>query len=181
MRDRSGTNVVLTGFMGTGKTTVGRLVAERLGHDFVDTDVVIEERHGPIPTIFAEQGEAAFREIERNLARELAARTGIVISTGGRMMLDPANAEALGATGRVYCLVADPDEILRRVTTDPSHIERPLLAGPDPRARILELLAERTPLYRRFPQVDTGGRPPAEIADEIVALAAPSPTPSPST
>ena len=162
-------NLILTGFMGTGKTTVGRLVAERLGFAFVDTDAIIEERHGPIASIFAERGEAAFREIERGLAQELAARSGLVISTGGRFMLDEANAEVLGGTGTVCCLVAEPEEIHRRVSADRSPTERPLLTGPDPRARIVELLAERAPLYARFPQVATDGRTPSEIADEVVA------------
>ncbi|MCY4663604.1 MAG: hypothetical protein OXC00_02945, partial [Acidimicrobiaceae bacterium] len=76
-------NVVLTGFMGTGKTTVGRILAEHLGFDFVDTDAVIESRAGPIPEIFERAGEPGFRELERSVARELAGRTGLVIATGG--------------------------------------------------------------------------------------------------
>jgi shikimate kinase len=163
-------NIILTGFMGTGKTTVGRLVAERLGYTFVDTDAIIEERHGPIALIFAERGEDAFREIERGVAAELAGRSGLVVSTGGRMMLDDVNAVALGRTGTVYCLVADPDEIHRRVSSDGSLGERPLLAGPDPRGRIVELLTDRGPGYGRFPQIETGGRSPDEIADEVAQL-----------
>ena len=93
--DRSG-NVVLTGFMGTGKTTVGRLLADLLGYEFVDTDEVIEQRYGPIETIFRERGEDAFRTIEREVAGELAGADRRVISTGGRMMLDPVIAETLG-------------------------------------------------------------------------------------
>jgi len=167
VHDGGDPNIILTGFMGTGKTTVGRLLAQRLGYRFVDTDAIIEERHGPIPAIFAERGEEAFREIERGLADELAARTGQVISTGGRMMLDEANAGSLARTGSVWCLVADPDEINRRVTDDASPVERPLLAGPDRRGRIVELLAERAPLYGRFPQIETDGRSPEEVADEV--------------
>jgi shikimate kinase len=163
-------NVVLTGFMGTGKTTVGRLLAERLGFEFVDTDAIIEERHGPIGEIFAERGEDAFREIERDLARELADRHHLVISTGGRMMLDPANAEALARNGRVFCLVASPDEIHRRVVDDPSRIERPLLSVPDPLARIVELLAEREPHYRHFPQLSTDDRSPESIVAQLADL-----------
>ena len=82
-------NLILTGFMGTGKTTVGRLVARKLGREFVDTDLVIEERHGPIQEIFDRQGESAFRDIERTLAVELGQRKRLVIATGGRMLLDP--------------------------------------------------------------------------------------------
>lgn len=163
-------NIVLTGFMGTGKSTVGRLLADRLGFEFVDTDQVIEARHGPITAIFAEQGEQAFRDIERDLAAELADREGLVIATGGRMMLDHANIAALSRNGRVFCLVATPEEILARVTSDSSRIDRPLLAGPDPQTRIVELLAERSEGYRRFPQVATDGRSPEAIAADIAVL-----------
>jgi shikimate kinase len=86
-------NVVLTGFMGTGKTTVGRLLAERLGYGFVDTDALIVARHGPIAEIFAGRGEGEFRRLEAEVAAELADRTGLVIATGGRMLLDHGNAE----------------------------------------------------------------------------------------
>lgn len=161
-------NVVLTGFMGTGKSTVGRIVAARLGHDFVDTDVVIEEREGPIGTIFAERGEEAFRAIEREVAAELAERSSLVVATGGRMMLDPDNAAVLGRESRVFCLVADPETIETRVLADADRVERPLLAAPDPRRRIAELLAERESSYRRFPQIETDGRTPTDIAAEII-------------
>ena len=106
-------NIVLTGFMGTGKTTVGKKIAQQLAYDFVDTDELIQERAGKtVPEIFQEMGEVAFREMEAAVARELAGRQGIVISTGGRLMLDPDNAAALSSTGRVFCLVATPEDIL---------------------------------------------------------------------
>ena len=163
-------NVVLTGFMGTGKTTVGRVVAERLGYAFVDTDDVIVERHGPIPAIFATHGEPFFRELERDIASELAARDGLVIATGGRMLVDPANADVLAATGLVVCLTADVDTIVHRVASD-DVATRPMLAGAsDVRARISDLLAERAQAYERFVMVPTDDRMPADIADEIVGL-----------
>ena len=162
------TTIVLTGFMGTGKSTVGRRLAERLGHEFVDTDELIETRHGPIPQIFAEHGEGRFREIEREVAAELAGRDRLVVSTGGRLLLDPANADALGADALVVCLVASADELVRRLADEAEH--RPLLAGGDPRARIEELLAERRAGYARFAQVDTDGRTPDEVADAVLAL-----------
>lgn len=161
-------NVVLTGFMGTGKTTVGRLLATQLGYDFVDTDAVIEQRHGPIPAIFAERGEAAFRAIERQIAAELGAGEGLVISTGGRMLLDPDNERSLSAHGDVFCLTASIEEIWRRVSRAPA--DRPLLTGSDPRQRIVDLLAERQAGYARFRQVTTDGRRPTEIADEIAHI-----------
>jgi len=162
---RKPSNVVLTGFMGTGKSTVGRVLAIQLGYDWVDTDTVIESRHGPITEIFAANGEEAFREMERSLARELATEGGLVISTGGRMMLDPSIADLLGANGRVFCLVAGVDEVVRRVA-EPDDPDRPLLAGGHPADQIAALLAEREEGYRRFEQVVTDGR----TVEEVVAV-----------
>ena len=166
----TGRNVVLTGFMGTGKTTVGRLLAAELGFELVDTDALIEERHGPIAEIFASRGEAAFRAIEREIAAELAGRAGLVIATGGRMLLDPANTAALGAQGRVFCLVAAPEEVYARVSADGTPVERPLLAVPDPRRRIEELMAERAAGYGQFRQIPTDGRTPTDVAAAILAV-----------
>jgi len=163
--DRS-PNVVLTGFMGTGKTTVGRLLADLLGYEFVDTDELIVELHGPVDEIFRDRGEDAFRAIERDVAAELAERDRAVISTGGRMMLDPVNAATLGARARVFCLTASPETIAARVLNGPV---RPLLAGPSPIARIRQLLAEREAGYAQFEQVATDNRTAAEIADELAA------------
>lgn len=161
-------NIVLTGFMGTGKSTVGRLLAERLGRPFVDTDALIEQRHGPIPDIFAEHGEARFRELEREVAAELGARRGQVVATGGRLLLDPANEAALGATGIVVCLTASVDQLVARLADEAD--ERPLLRGGDPAARIGGLLAERAAGYGRFPQVRTDGLTPEAVADAVLAL-----------
>jgi shikimate kinase len=161
-------NLVLTGFMGTGKTTIGRILATRLDYDFVDTDELIEQRHGPIPQIFSEHGEGEFRRLEREVAAELAERDRLVISTGGRLMVDAVNAARLGATGHVVCLTASVDTILARVAADDSPIERPLLAGDDVHATIAQLLADRAEAYARFEQVDTERRTPDEIADEII-------------
>jgi len=159
-------NVILTGFMGTGKSTIGRLLAERLGYDWVDTDELIVDRHGPVAGIFAEDGEAAFRDYERSVAKELAGRRGLVVSTGGRLMLDPVNIATLGATGPVFCLTADIDTIVARATADQT--ERPLLAGPDPAARVASLLGERHEGYARFEEVSTEDRTPEEIVADLV-------------
>ncbi len=163
-------SVVLTGFMGTGKTTIGRVLAERLGYDFVDTDAIIVDRHGPITEIFAEHGEDHFRALERELAAELAERDGLVVSTGGRMLVDPVNADVFERRHVVVALTATPDTIFLRVGGDRAADTRPMLAGGDVRARIAELLAERTAAYARFHQVATDDRWPNQIADEIVAL-----------
>ncbi len=163
--------IVLTGFMGTGKSTVGRIVAERLGVPFVDTDAEIEREHGRIADIFAELGEARFRQLEREMVDELVARNErLVIATGGGMLVDPANAAKLAATGSIYTLTAEPDEIVRRVEAAGA-AERPLLDGPDASGRVRQLLADRAEVYAQFPQIATGGRRPEAIADEIIAVA----------
>ncbi len=100
--------------------------------------------------------------------RDVAARRGLVVATGGGIVLDPANVAALGATGRIICLTADPDEIVRRIMADPTAAARPLLASDDPPARVRALLAERADAYAGFVQVVTDGRRPDEIVDAIL-------------
>lgn len=162
-------NVVLTGFMGTGKTTVGRLVAELFGWSFVDTDVLMEQQHGPIPSLFEEVGEVGFRAFESDIATQVAAHRSAVIATGGGLLVDRQNAAALGKTGRIYCLVADPNEILRRLDQANTPY-RPLLGSGDRRARIVELLEQRAEPYSAFEQIHTDGRSPKDVADEIHTL-----------
>ncbi len=162
-------NIVLTGFMGTGKTTVARLLAHELGREFVDTDAMIVDRHGPIAGIFAEQGEARFREIEMELSIELAGRSGLVIASGGGMLLTSDVAERFVRSGRVFCLTAESDTILGRVVKEGAEPDRPLLAGPDAAGRVAELLAERAACYSAFEQVPTDDRSPAEVMTDIVS------------
>lgn len=163
-------NLVLTGFMGTGKTTVGHELAQKLDMEFVDTDALIESRHGPISRIFEEKGEAEFRSIEKSVAAELGDRTGLVIATGGRMVLDPDNCRALSRNGRIFCLVATPDEIYDRMANDPSRKERPLLTVEDPRQRIAELMTEREGDYARFVQITTDNAKPSVVAEMVAEL-----------
>ncbi len=162
-------NIVLVGFMGTGKSSVARALARSEALTFTDMDDVLVARAGkPIPRIFTEDGEPHFRALERHLVRELAAQAGRVIATGGGIVLNPANIADYSATGLVVCLTATVDTILARVGRDTN---RPLLAAPDKRARILELLAARQPLYDAIPcQVATDGRTVAEVAARIRAL-----------
>lgn len=160
--------MVLTGFMGTGKSTVGRLVAAELGYEWVDTDAIIESRYGPIKQIFSSDGEEAFRDLERSLAAELAMRHGLVISTGGRMMLDEDTAAVLGAGARIFCLTAGVDEVLRRVV-DQDGPARPLLGEGHPADRIAALMAEREAAYQSFEQVATDGKSTEEVAADIAA------------
>jgi len=169
-------NIVLTGFMGSGKTTVGRLLADRLGCEFVDTDAVIEARHGPISKIVAGSGWPTFRAMERSVARELAGRAGLVVSTGGRLMLDPRCAARLEPGSDVVWLKADPAVVVERVVNasgaDPS--KRPLLTedGADPLDVVERLLKRRVHLYARYPAVDTTALSPDEVADAVLDLLA---------
>lgn len=157
---------MLTGFMGSGKTTVGRLLAHRLDYEFVDTDAWIVAQNGrSIADIFAEDGEAAFRDMEHEAARHFAQRSGLVIATGGRLMLDAENAALLGENGRVFCLTAPVEEILARLKGDE---RRPLLHAPDPAARVRFLLERRVQGYGRFPQIATGGKTPQQVVDELI-------------
>lgn len=164
----AGANIVLTGFMGTGKSTVGRLVADRLGRRFIDTDALIESRHGPITELFADRGEDHFRQLERDVATELAEQSGLVVATGGRTMLDPENQATLGSTGFVVCLSASAATLVERLLDEAEH--RPLLRAGDPAERIAALLGERADGYGRFPQVHTGGRTPEDVADAVITL-----------
>jgi shikimate kinase/3-dehydroquinate synthase len=162
-------NLVLTGFMGTGKTAVGQEIARRLGRNLVDMDALIEAREGmTVAEVFDERGEAHFRGLEAALCRELAARQGLVIATGGGALIPEANLEILGASGAVVCLVASLDEILRRLE---GAEDRPLLDAPDRRGRVSTLLAERDDAYRRIPlQVDTSGLTTTEVAERVLRV-----------
>jgi shikimate kinase / 3-dehydroquinate synthase len=170
--EAASTNLVITGFMGTGKTGVGREVARRLGRPFVDMDAEIERRTGkPVPRIFAEDGEPAFRRMEAALSEELSAGGGRVIATGGGTLVDPANRARLMRHATAVCLTCHPDEILRRVTASADD-ERPLLSGDEPRSEIEQLLAQRQEAYATIPwQIDTTGRPIDELAREVAAFA----------
>ncbi len=163
-------NIILVGFMGTGKSATGRMVANQLNREFVDMDAVIEERTGKkISAIFAEEGESHFRALERELVQELSAREDLVIGTGGGVVLNPDNIRDFNKTGVVICLHADPDTILERVAKD---THRPLLEGDDDKIKaIKELLAKREELYRAIPlQIETSHHTAAETAQEVVAL-----------
>jgi shikimate kinase len=164
-------NIILTGFMGTGKTAVGREVAVRTGRPFVDLDDLIEQRAGKsIPEIFAQDGEPAFRALEAAVCGEMAAPTGLVIATGGGAVVNPANREALAAGGTVICLEADLETILQRVGRGD---DRPMLAGPDRVARIRELLAARAEAYAALPHhLDRAHLTIPATAERVMGIAA---------
>jgi shikimate kinase len=161
-RGRQERGVALGGFMGTGKTTVGRLLAQRLGLPFVDTDAILAARHGPVVDQIRVEGEAVFRARERTLVEELVAGPAVVVATGGGLWVDPANREALGTVFDRVVLVA-PLEILReRVGGDPA---RPLWdEGVAARYE-----ARRAAYADADLVVDTSRRDPLGIVEEIVA------------
>mgnify|MGYP001121366962 CR=1 FL=1 len=163
-------NIVLVGFMGSGKTWVGKLIAERTGMPLLDMDSIIVERAGKsINEIFADEGEAHFRKLERELAQELAQTEGNIISTGGGIILNPENIADFEKTGLVVCLLVDAESVLDRVRNDDT---RPLLAG-DKEKAIVELLESRKPIYESIThKIDTSGRsfPPVQTAEEIIDL-----------
>ncbi|HMM27680.1 MAG TPA: shikimate kinase [Aggregatilineaceae bacterium] len=160
-------NIVLAGFMGAGKTTVGQIVATRLGWPFVDTDDWVERAAGqPVAAIFAQQGEATFRQMERDACARAAALERHVIATGGGALLDPATRAAFLAGGLVIGLRAALDTILRRLD---GGVHRPLFNGN--RAQLGALYAARAPVYAALPhQVETDGHTPGAIAEEVIRL-----------
>jgi 3-dehydroquinate synthase len=164
-------NIILTGFMGTGKTSIGREIAALTGRLFVDLDDLIVQRAGKsIPDIFAQDGEPAFRSLEAAVCAEMAEPAGLVIATGGGAVVNPANREALIAGGAVICLETDPETILRRVGNDN---DRPMLSGPDRVARIRELLAARAGAYAAIPHhLDTADLTIPAAAERALGIAA---------
>lgn len=149
------TNIYLVGLMGAGKTTVGRQLAKRLGRRFYDSDHEIVERTGvPIPTIFEIEGEPGFRRREVQTIAELTRDTGIVMATGGGVVLDPENRRCLRDTGWVVYLNVPPLMLYQRTRHDRN---RPLLAVEDPLARLVELHAQRDPLYREVADIVIDG------------------------
>ena len=162
-------NIFLVGMMGAGKTTLGKALARRLGREFIDCDRALVERTGvPVATIFEIEGEDGFRRREAALLAELAAGSRCVIATGGGAVLSQANREVMRASGTVVYLKARLESLWERTRHDSS---RPLLATPDPRARLAELLAEREPLYREAAHVvvETGQQSPATAVGRVVA------------
>ncbi|CAG1065272.1 shikimate kinase [uncultured bacterium] len=161
--------VILTGFMGTGKSTVGRLLARRLGFGFLDLDELIEKEAGmAVKDIFSSHGEARFRELEAKAIERLASGalgTELVVSTGGGAVISVRNRSLLRSFGLLVCLKASHEEILKRVGNRP---ERPLLYGPGREEKLRALLAERQEAYTDCDlEVDTTRLKPEEVAGLI--------------
>ena len=165
-------NLVLVGFMGSGKTTIGKRVANKLSVKFLDMDAEIEKREGmKVSDIFAKEGEMHFRHLERALTEELAAKSSLVIATGGGVVLDPRNIEDFQKTGVVMGLGVHLDSVMARVG---HHTHRPLLEGgteATKRERIEKLLAEREPIYRAAGEyIDTNSYTIDEVVDKVIAI-----------
>ncbi len=163
-------NIALIGFMGTGKTAVGRLLAERLGREFIELDVLIEEKAGKtIPEIFKQEGEIAFREREIEATREVAEKENAVIACGGGVVLNQINVDRLRKQSVIVYLTASPDAILKRTSSDKD--ERPLLVAEDKAAKVDALLKSREPFYERAADitVDTSELEVTGVVEQILA------------
>lgn len=160
-------NLYLVGFMGTGKTTVSRILAARLGHRWMDSDHEIERIHGrPISEIFATSGEAAFRQMERDFIATGHSSERTVVACGGGLVVQPGMLEELKRRGVVICLHATVETILRRTSGNRT---RPLLDVEDPEKRIRELYAVREPIYRQAGSVIlTDNRPQLEVVQHVL-------------
>lgn len=159
-------NIILVGFMGTGKTTVGQQLATQLGMPLLDMDHLIETaEEKSISQIFEDHGEAYFRNLERALVQQLAPTNGNIISTGGGIVLNPDNLVDFAQHGLIVCLSATPQTILQRLRDDQN---RPLLAG-EKEKQVQTLLTQRQSLYSTIAfQVKTDARSPQEIVDSIL-------------
>ena len=164
----SGKNLVLIGFMGTGKSTVGKALAKKTGRSLVDIDQRIEEsQKRRIADIFEKDGEAAFRRLEKQAIQEAVLGSGLVITTGGGAVMDPENFSALKERGIVLLLEAQPDTIYKRVK-DSRH--RPLLHSSDVMGEIRRLLSARQGQYDRADfKFSTDGKSASQVTDEILA------------
>ena len=159
-------NIVLIGFMGTGKSAVGKKLAQRLRMGYLDTDELIEKREKrKIFQIFQEKGEGYFRKVETQVVKEVASRDNYVIATGGGVVLKEENVAALRKNGFIICLSADPETIWRRTANDS---KRPLLEGKDPRKRIEDLLKTRKPYYQKADfTIETSKLSDEEVTEKI--------------
>ena len=160
----------LIGFMGAGKSAVGRELSRRTGWPRHDTDEMIREQFGiSIPDIFARRGEPAFRDAETALLKTLQRGLAGIVVTGGGIILREENVQLLRGMGRILWLDADEEVLWQRASR---HSTRPLLQTPDPRARFAELLRERLPLYSAAAdyRLNTSSSSIAEVTDEIIAL-----------
>lgn len=170
-------NIILIGYRATGKTTLARLLAEKLGWQWIDADIEIERRAGKtISQIFAEDGEPAFRDLESRVIADLCGQNQLVIAAGGGAPMRPENRRAMKSSGKVVWLQASPQTIYQRMYTDPTTAQRrPNLTTRGGLEEIVELLAKREPVYRETADltVNTEGKAPEALAEEILAALRP--------
>jgi shikimate kinase len=162
-------NIALIGFMGTGKTVVGKLLAQQLGKEFIEIDALIEKKAGKsIPEIFRQDGEMAFRGLEIEVTKDIADKKNAVIACGGGIVLNIINIERLRQESVIICLTASPSAILKRTALDKTG--RPLLAVADRRRQIKELLMFRRPFYERAADImiNTSRLKPEAVAGLII-------------
>jgi len=159
-------NIILTGFMGVGKTRVGTQLAKDLGYLFIDTDSLIEaDQQQAITSIFAKFGEPYFREVEAKIIRDITQREGQVVSTGGGAVIVAGNREAFKKAGLVVCLTAPPEVIYERIKHE---THRPLLQTADPLAKIRELLESRAQFYAQADiTIDTSKKSVEDVIQTI--------------
>jgi shikimate kinase len=159
-------NIVLVGFMGTGKTTIATQLANKLGMRYVSTDGLIEKREKrTINEIFTKEGEDYFRDVESEVIREVSGSDGLVIDTGGGVVLREDNLANLKSTGVVICLTADEDTVMARTK---KYKHRPLLNVEDPKLKIRTLLAKRAPFYAKADHcIDTGKLTMRQVIEKI--------------
>ncbi|MCA9247509.1 MAG: shikimate kinase [Planctomycetales bacterium] len=166
-------NIYLIGYRGVGKSTVARLLAERLGWRFVDADLELEQRAGKtIREIFAEDGEPAFRDLESDVLESLSREDCLVVGVGGGGVLRESNRDLLCASGKLVWLTASCETILRRISDDPHSVQRrPNLTRSGGPTEVEQLLREREPIYRALADltVDTETKDPAALAVQIAA------------
>ena len=162
-------NIVLIGFMGTGKTTIATQLANRLNMRYVSTDSMVEKREKrTINEIFTKEGEDYFRDVESDIIREVSSRENLVIDAGGGVVIKEENLSNLKSSGVVICLTADEETIMERTK---KYKHRPLLNVEDPKQKIRALLAKRAPLYAKADHcIDTGKLTVRQVVDEIVKI-----------
>ena len=168
---RMKTNIALIGFMGTGKTSVGRALATKLNKEFIRTDDLIVELVGKsIPEIFGQDGESRFRELEIEVVKKISDKKGLVIDCGGGVILNKINVDNLEKNSRIILLTASPEVIFERVLKDGE--QRPLLNTWDKLKRIKQLLFLREPLYKRSAdfEIDTSNLKVDQVVDKILGF-----------
>ena len=158
--------------MGTGKTTIGRLVATRLNREFIDTDEYLEHRFGPAKELLDQpDGDRVFRNAEESIAAELALERDLVISTGGRFFMNQKNIDTLQKDARIICLTANTEELVSRLSTATTDTYRPRFAKANNKAELIDWLIQQSePCYQQFFKIETTGRSVEEVTQAVMAF-----------